>query len=124
MNMKKKKAVTAFRQESGVTAHTPKSKELSTNNITQFIPHGKENRISTKELMRLTGIRDERTLRSRIRVERLVGARIASTKANGGGYYIPETEKEKTEYLKMMHSEAIAIFVAAKSVKEEKNNGQ
>lgn len=61
--------------------------------IRELIPCGRQNRISTRDLMRMTGITSERKLREEIRKARANGAIIVSHKYEGG-YYRPEMYEE------------------------------
>lgn len=69
-------------------------------NITDFIPKGRANAISSKELKALIGI-DERTVRQNIASTRLKGVVICSIlDGNSGGYFLPESPEEAVEYVR------------------------
>ena len=84
--------------------------------IYDLLPVGKENRISSRTLTEMLGV-DNRDLRRMIRRERIEGRLIASTKENGGGYYIPEGAAETREFLEAMDREARSIFFMMKGTR-------
>jgi len=72
-------------------------------NIIKFIPRGKKNAVSGKELKQLTG-HDERTVKQQIANARLKGAVICSIlDGNRGGYFIPESPEEAVEYVREVY---------------------
>ena len=83
--------------------------------ISEYLKKGYENRISTMDLMTIFGLDSVRELRRCINAERLQGAAILSTK-NGGGYYLPENEDEKNEFVAMMRAEARTLVKVAEAV--------
>ena len=80
---------------------------------------GEEKRIRTEKLLPLSGFNDVRELREQVARERVAGSLICSTKGNGGGYYIPETDEELQNYCRMMRSSAIGHFSAMKAARAE-----
>lgn len=69
-------------------------------NILDFIPVGKNNAITGKELQNITGL-DGRSVKQQIANARIRGAVIcASLKGDGGGYFIPSCPSEATEYVR------------------------
>ena len=79
--------------------------------IEQLLPRGLENAVTTRELVRLTGVKNARTLQSAIAIERESGALILSTGKSGGGYFLPdEGEKgthEITEFVHTLYGRAV-----------------
>ncbi len=68
--------------------------------IAELLWQGKENAISTQDLLTISGLRSARTMQSVIERERANGALILSTSKNGGGYYLPsDGEKGRMELL-------------------------
>ena len=61
--------------------------------IRELIPCGRQNRISTRDLMQKSGITSERKLREEIRRARANGVIIVSHRYEGG-YYRPEMHEE------------------------------
>ena len=80
--------------------------------IVECLEAGKENRISIRELMRLTGYESERKMRKAIAAERKQGAIILSCAE--GGYYLPADRDEVEQYVKFMSKEAKEIFAVIK----------
>lgn len=110
-DIKKKNALNAANTESEkgiipkvqVTAHSNANDNIINNleqgYIQSILPYGEENAISTNDLLRITGIRDSRALKSIISEERKKGACILSK--TSGGYFLPsDGEKGKQERLK------------------------
>lgn len=87
-------------------------------NILDYVPKGRANRISTRELMKRTGITTPRALRETIRKQREKGAIIASTKADGGGYFIPESRAELWAYAKETERQGASTFATLKATRE------
>ncbi len=88
------------------------------NNIVNLLPAGKENAVPAKYLVGVTGVSSKRELNHRIRAERLNGALILSTKANGGGYYRPKNRQEIQEFVDSYKGEAIATFAMMKTARD------
>ncbi|MBQ6346535.1 MAG: hypothetical protein IJI71_03140 [Clostridia bacterium] len=65
--------------------------------IAKFIPKGRENAISRKDLVLLTKL-DDRTVRAKISEARESGAAICANTVTGG-YYMAETEEDKQALL-------------------------
>ena len=83
--------------------------------IMNLLPVGKENAISTQELVRLAGCRSARELQERIALERNAGAVICS--GSGRGYWRPKDRQEIQEFVKTMNARALNTLRAAKSAK-------
>ena len=86
--------------------------------ICDFLPIGKCNKITSADLMRLTGISTPRELSAAVRQERLAGALILSTKSGGGGYYLPTDAAEVEEFINSYSGEARSLFVMLRSARE------
>lgn len=72
--------------------------------IDPLLPIGKENAITTQELMRISGCGSSRELRQRIALERERGAIICS--GSGRGYWKPKNRQEIQEFIKTMDARA------------------
>ena len=83
--------------------------------IMNLLPVGKENAISTVDLVRLTGCKSSRELQGRIAYERNHGAVICS--GSGRGYWRPKDRQEILEFVKTMDSRALNTLRAAKSAR-------
>ena len=98
-----------------------KENQLKHENKTDFIidpllPIGKENAITTQELMRISGCGSSRELRQRIALERERGAIICS--GSGRGYWKPKNRQEIQEFIKTMDARAWNTLKAAKGAKK------
>ena len=84
--------------------------------IYDLLPVGRENAISTPELVRLSGCHSVRELQHIIAEERAAGAVICS----GGtpGYWRPGTRQEVEDFIRTMKSRAINTLAAIKSAKQ------
>lgn len=84
--------------------------------IVSLLKTGKENAISTKELLRLSECGSIRELQKRIAEERSSGAIICS--GSGAGYWIPKNRKEIEDFCKTMEKRAKNIFNATRSARK------
>jgi len=88
--------------------------------IARILPQGAENAVSTAELVRLTGLRNSRTLQIAIATERERGALILST--TKGGYFLPDDgekgQQEIAEFVRTLRARAINTFRAMRSAKK------
>lgn len=82
--------------------------------IDPLLPIGKENAITTQELMRISGCGSSRELRQRIALERERGAIICS--GSGRGYWKPKNRQEIQEFIKTMDAN-IMLTILLPSVK-------
>lgn len=87
--------------------------------IEEILKVGKENAISTKDLVRLSGSKSVRHLQQRIAQERENGAIICS--GSGQGYWLPKNRKEIEDFCETMDKRAKNIFNATKSAKRALN---
>lgn len=82
-------------------------------NISEFLPTGRENAISKAEWMRRTGYTCERSLRKRLQELREAGEIICSE--SGIGYWLPESREEMEAFVRRMYSQAKKMFISARS---------
>lgn len=104
--------------------------------IASLLPIGKDNAITTKELVQLAGCGSARELQIYIAEERKKGAVICASTT--GGYYLPANHGEIAEFCKSLENRAKNTFVAIQSARralktpegqmsierEEDNNGK
>lgn len=83
--------------------------------IMSLLSVGKENAISTADLVRLTGCKSPRDLQERIAYERNHGAVICS--GSGRGYWKPKNRQEIQEFVRTMDARALNTLRAAKSAR-------
>ena len=83
--------------------------------IAGLLPIGKENAVSTNELVNLLGCKSARELQERIALERNAGAVICSSTT--GGYYLPANHAEMAEFCKTLENRAFNTLMALKSTK-------
>lgn len=83
--------------------------------IVSLLPVGKENAISTVELVRLTGCTSARELQQYIAAEHKRGAVICSSTT--GGYFLPANRGETAEFCKALENRARNTFVAIQSAR-------
>lgn len=83
--------------------------------IMNLLPVGKENAISTADLVRLAGCKSARDLQERIAYERNHGAVICS--GSGRGYWKPKDRQEIQEFVRTMDARALNTLRAAKSAR-------
>ncbi len=98
----------------GETTHTRKNYTIGQARIATLLGTGKENSLKLRDLRRITGL-DNRTLRQRIRRERLEGEQIISDNQNG--YFIAATEEEKNHFVRSMFHRAKEIQEVAEAVR-------
>lgn len=83
--------------------------------ITSLLPVGKENAISTEDLVNLTGCSSARELQQYIAQERKAGAVICSSTT--GGYFLPANHAEVAEFCKSLENRAKNTFIAIQSAR-------
>ena len=83
--------------------------------IASLLRKGKENAISTKDLVYLSGCKSARHLQEKIAEERVAGAIICS--GSGKGYWLPANRKEIEEFCQTMEKRAKNIFNATRSAR-------
>lgn len=71
--------------------------------ISDLLPHGKENAIPGRDLVKLMELKDHRELTRRVEQERKDGFPIcASTDPNRQGYYLAQDADELERYIKSL----------------------
>lgn len=83
--------------------------------IERLLPVGKENAITTQDLVKLSGCGSARELQQRIAYEREQGAIICS--GSGRGYWRPKDRQEIQEFVHTMNARALNTLKAVKSAK-------
>lgn len=86
-------------------------------NITTFIPTGKENRISFKELKACSGISDDAAVRRALRIARNNGELICN---DGNGYYMAEKPEDLDRSIKRYNSRISKHIATKKSLEKAK----
>lgn len=81
--------------------------------ISSLLPVGKENAISTADLVMYTGCSSARELQQYIARERKAGAVICSSTT--GGYYLPADREELAEFYRTLESRARNTMIALES---------
>ena len=85
--------------------------------IYDILPEGKENKVSTDDLMLIFGFSSTRSLRKQINKERRAGCMILSTRCCGGGYYKAASRSEIEEFNTMMERSGRSAFVTSKEAR-------
>lgn len=83
--------------------------------IEGLLPVGKENAVTTQDLVKLSGCGSARELQQRIAYEREYGAIICS--GSGRGYWRPKDRQEIQEFVHTMNARALNTLKAVKSAK-------
>ena len=91
------------------------SSEKSCFPIMDILPVGKENAISTADLVKITGCTSPRDLQERIALERNAGAVICS--GSGSGYWRAKNRQELLEFVHCMDARAKNTLAATRSAK-------
>lgn len=86
--------------------------------VEELLDKGKENAITTAELMRACNLEHRRDLTIQIARERAAGALICSTTSGQGGYYLPESRAEVVEFINSMSNRAKNTFRAVRAARE------
>lgn len=86
--------------------------------INELLSKGKENAITTAELMNACNFKNKRELTLQIARERAAGILICSTQAGPGGYYLPGSREEVAEFINSMSNRAKNTFKAVKAARE------
>lgn len=84
--------------------------------ILYMLPTGKENAITTEELVKLSGCGSARELQKQIAFEREHGALICS--GAGRGYWRPKDYKELLEFVRIMDAKSRNIQKATEGAKK------
>lgn len=83
--------------------------------IMDILPVGKENAISTADLVKITGCTSSRDLQERIALERNAGAIICS--GSGSGYWRAKNRQEILDFVHCMDARAKNTLAATKSAR-------
>lgn len=83
--------------------------------IEGLLPIGKENAVTTQELVKMSGCGSARELQQRIAYEREHGAIICS--GSGRGYWKPKNRQEIQQFVETMNARALNTLKAARSAK-------
>lgn len=83
--------------------------------IESLLPVGKENAVTTAELVKRSGCSSARELQQKIAYERNHGAVICS--GSGKGYWKPKNRQEIVEFCRTMDARARNTFAATRSAK-------
>ena len=84
--------------------------------IEGLLPVGKENAVTTQDLVKLSGCGSARELQQRIAYEREHGAIICS--GSGRGYWRPKDRQEIRQFVKTMDARAFNILKATRGAKK------
>ncbi|WP_395549195.1 MULTISPECIES: hypothetical protein [unclassified Lacrimispora] len=85
--------------------------------VMEALHTGKENAISAQELCDYLGFNSVRELQHEIARERKAGAVILSTCQDGGGYFLPENDREVRQFIRTLESRAKNTFEALRSAR-------
>lgn len=83
--------------------------------IANMLPVGRENAVSTAELVRMVGCSSPRELQQCIAGERAAGAIICS--GSGKGYWRPKNRQEIIDFINVMSARARNTYAATRSAK-------
>ena len=83
--------------------------------IMDILPEGKENAISSDELVQIFHLRNKRELQLRIAEERKEGALILSS--SKGGYYTSRNPADVEKFIRTLESRAKHTFVALRGAR-------
>lgn len=85
--------------------------------VQELLSRGKENAITTEELMRACNFSNKRELTQQISKERAAGVIICSTTSGNGGYYLPKSKDEIRNFVNSMDRRAKNTFKAVKNAR-------
>ncbi len=105
-----------------VSVELMNKRELKFMRITDYLPTGKENAISSKALAALLGFDTVRELQRAIERERQSGAVILSTCSDGGGYYLSNDPLEIAAFIRTLHNRANNMLRSVESAQVALNN--
>lgn len=84
--------------------------------IEGLLPFGRENAVTTEQLVRMTGCGSARELQQRIAHERERGAIICS--GSGKGYWRPKDRQEIEQFIKTMKARALNTLKVIRSARQ------
>ncbi|MBP2657461.1 MAG: hypothetical protein H6Q69_493 [Firmicutes bacterium] len=85
--------------------------------VMEALQTGKENAINAQDLCTYLGFNSARDLQHEIARERKEGAVILSTCQDGGGYFLPENDKEVRQFIRTLENRAKNTYAALKSAR-------
>ena len=96
--------------------HTAEQPGKADFQIAGLLPFGKENAVTTQELMMLTGCGSARELQQRIAYERERGVVICS--GSSKGYWRPKDRQEIEQFIKTMKARALNTLKVIRSARQ------
>lgn len=96
--------------------HTAEQPGKADFQIAGLLPFGRENAVTTEQLVRMTGCRSARELQQRIAYEREHGAIICS--GSGRGYWRPKDRQEIEQFIKTMKARALNTLKVIRSARQ------
>ena len=96
--------------------HTEEQSGKTGSLIEGLLPFGRENAVTTEQLVRMTGCGSARELQQRIAYEREHGAIICS--GSGRGYWRPKDRQELRQFVKTMRNRALNTLKATKGARK------
>lgn len=85
--------------------------------VLEALQAGKENAISAQDLCTYLRFNSVRELQHEIARERKAGAVILSTCQNGGGYFLPENDREVRQFIWTLENRAKNTFAVLRSAR-------
>ena len=86
--------------------------------VSELLKKGKENAMTTKELMEIFHLSSKRELTTQVARERAAGVIICSKTSGKGGYYLPKDREEIVEFIDSMGNRAKNTFKTLKFARE------
>ena len=91
--------------------------------LMKFIPTGRENALPAKELARLAGYKDVRTMQQDIHRLRKAGHVILSATDQPNGYFLPDSSSDISRFVRSMNSRVREIKVAVRAAEQYLDGG-
>lgn len=85
--------------------------------VMEALHTGKGNAISAQDLCTYLGVNSVRELQNEIARERKAGAVILSTCQDGGGYFLPENDREVRQFIRTLENRAKNTYEALRSAR-------
>ena len=95
--------------------HTEEQSGKTESLVEGLLPFGRENAVTTEQLVRMTGCGSARELQQRIAYEREHGAIICS--GSDRGYWRPKDRQELRQFVKTMRNRALNTLKATKGAR-------
>lgn len=86
--------------------------------LIDFIPVGRNNAISARDLAKLAGFKDTRSLTQEIHRLRKAGHIICSAVTQPYGFFLPESEHDIREFVHSMHGRITEIGAAVRGAEQ------